>query len=461
MADKTKAEALVEDILAKVEATTSSLSDAQADAAREIARSVVAESRGEFEQLAKARKFEPDTNARSMTDGTRYARLGLSDIDVQMAYGILTDAQRTGLSKRGPSEELGNLARAIQDRAAADDQVSARAMDTSDTSSVIGSQYMTDMWRAASMNAVIAPLIRSFPMANKTAYIPVFGAPPVPVAYDESTIDDSADYDTQDTTFSRVSVTAAKFGLHQKWSGEIEEESIVPFVSALRERVQLSMAHYGDDIILNGDTTLAATGNVNSDDAQLASNDRRVKFDGIRKGAIVDNTAQTTNAGGTLTYAHLTGLRKLCIDRTRLTSWGNPANPRDFVYLVNPEGMDVIANLDELITWDKYQNQATVFTGEVASVGQNPLLVSMAVPLTEADGKCSTTSSNNTLSQVVAFNVNALSIGILRQMTTETYRLPYRDQNGIVMFWRMGLARYTPTGAASGIEWAAAVRNFS
>ena len=84
----------------------------------------------------------------------------------------------------------------------------------------------------------------------------------------------------------------------------------------------------------------------------------------------------------------------------------------------------------------------------------------MAVPMTEADGKVSATPANNTKDQIVAFNRNALSIGYLRQLTVETYRRPYRDQNGIILFWRMGLARYTPTGAASGIEWTAVLRSW-
>ena len=55
---------------------------------------------------------------------------------------------------------------------------------------------------------------------------------------------------------------------------------------------------------------------------------------------------------------------------------------------------------------------------------------------------------------------HALSIGYLRRLTVETYRRAYRDQNGIILFWRMGLARYTPTGTASGIEWAAVLRDW-
>lgn len=450
-------DAVAKDIMAKVEALTGSLSDQQRAQVKQLIEDCV------DDRVASAlteRKYQPAPSSGDLA-GTRYARLGLSEIDVQLAHGILVDAQRIGLSQRGPSEELRGVVEAIQKRAAADDGVSARAMDTTDTTAVIGTQYMTELWRASMQDAIVAPLLRSFPMAARQGYIPVFGAPPVPVAYDESTTDDSADYEVQDTPFARVSVDAHKFGLHQKWSGEIEEESIVPFVQAIRERQQQSLSFYTDDMVVNGDTTLATSGNVNSDDAQLPANDRRVKFDGIRKGAIVDNSANAVAiAGASIVYSDITNLRTLCIDRSRLTAWGHPGNPRDFVFLVNPEGYDPISNLSELLTVDKYGPNATVLTGEVASIGRNPLLVTMAVPTTEADGKVSATPANNTKNQIVAFNRNALSIGYLRQLTVETYRRPYRDQNGIILFWRMGLARYTPTGAASGIEWASVLRNW-
>jgi len=43
----------------------------------------------------------------------------------------------------------------------------------------------------------------------------------------------------------------------------------------------------------------------------------------------------------------------------------------------------------------------------------------------------------------------------------ETERLPATDQTRLVYSLRLGFGRFTPTGAASGIEAAAILRNIS
>ena len=426
--------------------------------------------------------------------GSKYGRLGLSAHDIEMLYHILSSAAAVGRSK-GPSAELtkafeaisagqlldvvsaraadvatvesmfgdGRLDKAGFDRAiAAINQVHGRAMDTAETGyglELVGAAYATELWAGARAKSRVFSLLPTFPMNAATEYLPVEAALPEMLFVSESTASNSSDYTTSKTGSNRVQVDAKKFVIHQKWSGEIEEDSLIPFLPFLREQASRSISHYSDSLALNGDTTNAATGNINLDDADPADTKHYLAFDGIRHAALVDNTNNKTDASGALTYAKLQDLRGSMIDSTYLHDWGHPDDPSDLIYVADPATADAIGKLDEVITIDKYGVLATVLTGEVGNIGRNPLLSSIAVSKTEADGKVSTTGGNNTKGQVVAFNRRAFTVGIRRSLKVETERLPGSDQNRLVFSLRLGFGRFSPTGAASGIEGAAVLYN--
>lgn len=421
--------------------------------------------------------------------GTKYARLGLGVGDVEMLHDILNAAHESGISKRGPSEELAKtfeaisagkyvstaLARADDERHLLElhrsgrlDRVGYRramlAMDTAESgfgSQLIGAQYVSELWEAARRESRVFNLIDSFEMQHPTAYLPVEVDIPEMQFVAENTANNASEYGTVKTGSQRVQVDAKKFVLHQMWSGEMEEDSIIPFIPFLRRQAGLGIAHYSDSLVLNGDTTNAATGNVNLDDADPADTKYYLAFDGIRHASLVDNTGNAVDAAGAVTLAQLGGLRGKMLDLTRLVDWGHPTDPNDLVYVSDPETADKIAQIDEVLTVDKYGPQATVLNGELARILGHPHIGSMAVSKTEADGKVSTTGANNTKGQVVAFNRRGYKVGWRRRVMVETERLPARDQTRIVYSLRLGFGRFTPTGAASGIESAAVLYNLT
>lgn len=431
--------------------------------------------------------------------GSQYARWGLSVADVEFAYHILTEAQRIGVSKRGPSQELRNTFRAISEayflpgeqaremdeRAleeyfryhvspswlSAEDaeayrrgawaetgayQAARRAMDTAESgygSQLVGVQYVADLWEAVRTESRVFALIDTFEMTAPSAYLPVEADLPEMLFVSENTGATSSAYGTAKTGSNRVSVSAKKFIIHQVWSGEMEEDSIIPFIPFLRRQAMLSLAHYSDSVVVNGDTTNAGTGNINLDDADPADTKHYLAFDGIRHACLVDNTDnQEDLSGADITFAKLKGQQKRMLDRDYLMDWGHPTRPDDLVYVTDPEMADKIALLDEVITVDKFGPQATVLTGQVARIGNHPLISSIAMSLTEADGFVSTTGSNNTLGGSLAFNRRGFKIGWRRRVKLETERLPGRDQTRLIYSLRLGFGRFSPTGAASGIE---------
>lgn len=338
-----------------------------------------------------------------------------------------------------------------------------RAMDSAESGygqQLIGAQYVGDLWDGARKDSRIMGLIPTFEMTDPTAYLPIEADLPEMLYVAENTTYNASNYTTSKSGSNRVTVSAKKFLIHQMWSGELEEDSILPFVPFLRRQAETSLAYYGDHTVYNGDTTNAGTGNINLDDADPADTKAYLAFDGIRHVSIVDNTGNGVNhSGAAPTFAALINLRGKMIDTTYLFDWGHPTDGNDLVYVSDPDTADRIATFDEVITTDKFGNLATVLTGQVGRIGNHPLISSIAAPKTEADGKVSTTAGNNTLGQIGVFNRRGFVVGWRRRTKVETERLPATDQTRIVHSLRLGFGRYAPSGSASSIEAAALLYN--
>jgi len=355
------------------------------------------------------------------------------------------------LAKRGAFEKTMLYANAI------------RAMDSAETGfglQLIGAQYVGDLWEGARGESRIMATIPTFEMTDPVAYLPIEADIPEMLLVSESTASNSSNYTTSKSGSNRATVTAKKFIIHQMWSGELEEDSILPFIPFLRRQAEISLAYYGDHTVYNGDTTNAATGNINLDDADPADTKAYLAFDGIRHAALVDNTGNAVSqAGAAVTYAALMGLRGKMVDTTYLFDWGHPTVNEDLIYVADPDTADDINTLDQVLTVDKFGAGATVLTGQVAKIGSHPLIASIAAPKTEADGKVSTTAGNNTLGQVGCYNRRGFVAGWRRRVKIESERIIATDQTRIVHSLRLGLGRYAPSGSAASIEAAAVLYN--
>jgi HK97 family phage major capsid protein len=422
--------------------------------------------------------------------GSKFARYDLGAADIEYLYDFMTAKQRA-FGGQGPSEDLTKAFKAVSDAFYLPDAevrqidrhamenvfprvpktnrlhqhiAMQRAMDSAESGfgqQLIGAQYVRDLWEAARTEQRVANLIDTFEMTDATAYIPVEVDVPEPIFVGESTVNNASNFATVKTGSQRVQVDAKKLIWHQMWSSELEEDAIIPFVPFLRRQMALGLAYYTDSLVLNGDTTNAATGNINLDDADPADTKYYLAFDGIRHAALVDNTTNALDAAAAgVDLTKLAALRGLMYDAARFHDWGHPTNPNDLVYVVDPMTADKIALLDDIVN-AKLQagNTANLLSGQVASIIGHPVISSPMVSRTEADGKVSTTANNNIRGQVVLFNTRGFKIGWRRRVRVEMETLAATDQRRVVYSVRLGFGRYTPTGAASGIESAAVLYN--
>jgi HK97 family phage major capsid protein len=421
--------------------------------------------------------------------GTKFARWNLGVEDIEFAFDLMNARAEQG--KRGPSEELTKAFEAVSeahyisdeeikriDRQAIDDMfprvptrqqrqqkaAALRAMDTAEAgygAELVGAQYVASLWEMSRAENRIAGLIRDFEMTAPVAYLPVEVDFPEMLFVGESTTNNATAYPTVKTGTNRITVTAKKFVIRQMWSGEMEEDSIIPFVPFIRGQAAKSIGFYLDSLVLNGDTTNAATGNINLDDADPADTKHYLAFDGIRHAALVDNTANSRNVAGALDIDDFRALRGLMYDSTRYVDWGHPNSPDDLVYVADPATADYVQSFDDVVTWKQMNNMGSLLNGEIGRILGHPLISSPVMPRTEADGKVSTTPGNNTLGQLAAFNRNGFVLGWRRRVRVETERIIETDQTQIVYSLRLGFGRFTPTANANAIDAAAVAYNIT
>jgi len=458
--DTEEREALIREIAEKAAAISgNTMTNEQAEWVRTIADEAI-----DAREELRGQSAEPDSVDESrLLDGTVYKRLGMSLGDVEFVHDLLTSAAGKVRGAEGPNEATRRLVETAR---------KARAMDTAESGFgaelVPDAIYVPEIWQTAREEySRIGGLIESRPMSGPVEKHPVIAAIPKMIFVGETTdaIASATAYGTQKMGSNEVTLTAKKFLAHYNYSGEMVEDSIVPFVPTLRTSAAIAQGRLVDELAINGDTTNAGTGNINLDDADPADTLYYLAADGIRHAALIDNTGNTTNhAGAALSYEAIVKLPTLALDRTYDTHWGRPSDSNKWVYVGTPELDNDILGLSEIQNAAQYvgrQPEYTPLNGELTRIGGNPYISTIAMPMTEADGKVSTTAANNTLGQIVGFNPDGLLWGIRRNVQLEVEREARYDMWAIVMSTRVALGRYTPTGAASGIEWATCLRNIA
>jgi HK97 family phage major capsid protein len=335
-----------------------------------------------------------------------------------------------------------------------------RAMDTAESgygAELVGVQYVADLWEAARRTDDLVNLIAEIPMTAPTAYVPVDAGLPEMLLVAENTANNSSAYATSKTGSSRRTFTARKFTIHEMWSAEMAEDSIVPYIPFLRAKLGMSAGLHLGSAIYNGDTTNAGTGNINSDDADPADTRHYLAFDGIRHYWLVDDTGNGVNQAGAPTLSTLRNARLLMAgSNNSVNSLDNIAwdDPDNLVYVCDAATRYALMNFDEVKTVDRFGDLATIRTGKIQAIDGVPILSPGYATKAEADGKLSETASNNTLGHLTVFNRRGWLRGQLRQVQVFVDRVQGTDQFRLELYTRVAFQRW-------GTDVAAGVRNIT
>lgn len=333
-------------------------------------------------------------------DGSfKVGREKVKAIDFIMAKALLEGAVKNGMpGVMAPSEDLISAVKALT------------TTGTGTGAELVSEQYTQELWEDFFAASRIVADLPNVPLTKDKDNIGGIGWPTwakgaqgtATTASDPSTIGPD--------------LTVTELIAQVEWTYDMDENSVIALMPTLRAALAASGAEQADAFALNADGTDAATGNINLDDADPAATMYYLSNgqDGIRHQFLVDKTTQGVDVAAAIDDAHMSEMLAL-LGKYAL----DPAQCRIVPDVKTYLSMLALTNV---VTVDKYGQNATIVTGELARYRGIPVLPSASMPLTEADGKVSTTAANNVKGQIAAYNRTQWKAGFLRKMLIEADR---------------------------------------
>lgn len=320
----------------------------------------------------------------------------------------------------------------------------------------VGVTYSTQLWDKIRLATPVVQRIPTvtIPQGSESIVIPVESASPTFYKVAQASAQDANPGRVTPTiTTSRLgtanrTLTAQKIGAAVNYSGELEEDSIIPWIAELRRDLVAESAEILEHVVIDGDTAAGATVNINHIGGTPAATDVFTVFDGFRKLALVTNTANSRD-GGTLAIGDFLETAKM------LGAGGkNAVDKRAFSYITDMNTHWKSLELAQVLTQDLF-SQPTIENGMLTSIWGSDLIASAnmhrasAVFKANAAGKVDqTTTANNTTGSILAVRWDQWRFGYKRMMRIEVERDAISDSNLIVVTMRVGLV-YRDTEASA------------
>ena len=321
------------------------------------------------------------------------------------------------------------------------------------TQTGFGDEWVPDLWskqiwNKARQDNTILPLFQTVEMPSNPFELPIEGTDPtvyfVPETTDEAHLSLGSGNPIPDSKIGtgKVTLNAKKLALRVGFSSELVEDAVIPVLNIYREQAVRAIADAMDNVLLNGDTTSAATGNINSDHTTPSATEKYLSMDGLRHLPLVDTTANAVDmSNGAPTLAKMR--------EARFTMAGKySARPSDLAWVVDSGTYAALLNISEFLTMDKAGPLATAQTGQIGFVDGIPVYVSAEMPLTEADGKVG--GGTNDRGQAVCVYRPGWYVGYRRRIAVSVDYLSYYDSYQLTATVRLAFVRFD-TDVASAL----------
>ena len=320
----------------------------------------------------------------------------------------------------------------------------------------VGVYYSGALWESIRHETAIVSRIPSMevPQGAESVVIPLESTDPTwyKVAQAASLSANPGGIPTNTVTASTLgtantTLTLGKMGARVLWTGEMEEDAVLPYVAQLRMQLAVSAAEFLESAVIDGDTETGATTNINDIADTPGGTEYWLLTNGFRKLALVTNTANARD-GGALTSSDFLETVKL------MGVGGSNADVTRTAFIIPHAVHWKALELADVKTRDVF-NGATLEAGRLSGIYGYPIYVShhMHKPqvsrLANTAGKIDlNTAGNNTTSAILAVRFDQWMMGWRRRMTLETTRVPAADSTEIVALMRWGMI-YRDTEASA------------
>lgn len=247
-------------------------------------------------------------------------------------------------------------------------------------------------------------------------------------------------------------LSVGKLGGGTTFAGELEEDSIIPWASTVRNDTEAEAQEVLESLVIDGDSTVS-TANINDcAGGGPASTDYFTILDGFRKLAIVTNSGNS-RAGGALTVSDFIETVKL------LGLAGRNAFQKDKIaFILDAWTAWKSLELPEVLTKDVF-SAPTVENGTLTGLWGYKVIPCTNMHRwnqdatyglkTNSAGKIDLdTAANNLYGAILAVRWDQWQFGYKRRITFETQRIPRADATEITVLMRVGMI-YRDTEASA------------
>ena len=313
----------------------------------------------------------------------------------------------------------------------------------------VGTAYSNQIWEALRNNANIVAKIPSvvIPDGYSSEYFPLEGADPTWYKVAEVTANDSTMKVPAGTvTVSQMAtatkqISVAKMGARTDYSGELTEDSLIPFAAQLRMQLAKSGAEMMEHVVIDGDT--ATSSNINDIGGTTYSGAATTLFlltNGFRKSCLVTTTAQSRSAAGGFVVEDFKKTGQM------IGNLGMGFDPQNAAFIVDRNTAWAAAELPE--AKDTQQTVLRVTDGFVNFAYGLPVIKSYQMHYRQASRLANTagkvdldTAGNNLYGAILGVHFPSWKVAYKRRMTMEVVRRAESDSWSIIALTRWGLGQ--------------------